>query len=196
MKTDQREHWVLMKGSGELGEDDAAALSEHLARDGELAAYARDANAIMSAARSALAVDGPAIEVITALTKRAAGELDLRPLPYARRCMKVLAYAATLAMAVGLWRFHLDAQRADRVGEIKAILGLAGTEVRTAVDPVAGGDSELTAMLQMLLQFEGLGLEDGQTGGLDLELLIPQEEEPPTALRWRSNLESLIQKYG
>ena len=166
MRSEQFEQWILLNESGELSRGDARVLAERLAHDVELAAFAHDADKIMHAARAALVVDGPSNDVILALKQCVAGVADLRPQPYARRVVKVLSYAAALVLALGLWRFQLDSQRADRIGEISAILGLASSGESTTSEFAERNDGELNAMAEMLLQLEGLGIEDVLGGSL------------------------------
>ncbi len=199
MKPEQLEQWILLRESGELSEADARTLSEHLADDPALAAYAADTQVLMDAAQDGLEVDGPGPECMASLKTKAFGATDLRPRPYARRVMRVLSYAAVLALALGLWRFHSHADLTDRVGALNAILSLTDTEQSTSLEDAGDSHEErLDALAQMLLEMEGLGMEDDswEDDAVDFDSLIPQEERPPTALQWNSSPGFPDQKYG
>ena len=196
MSERNEQDWVLLHESGEL--DETAQLSDALARDEALVDYTHDVRRLEALGREALTVDGPSDDLVAAVLREAASEVDLKPLPMSRVFVKVLAYAATLMLALGLWQFHDREQQAARVGEMQALLSLGATDNATTDHVASEDEDDLQALALMLLEMEGLAYEEEAQADYDIseETITQPVSLRPRATQGHNTLAFHARKYG
>ena len=143
-------------------------------------------------------MDGPSDDLVAAVLREAASEVDLKPLPMSRVFVKVLAYAATLMLALGLWQFHDREQQAARVGEMQALLSLGATDNATTDHVASEDEDDLQALALMLLEMEGLAYEEEAQADYDIseEAITQPVSLRPRATQGHNTLAFHARKYG
>jgi hypothetical protein len=167
MNRDELERRLLLAESGELGEAERLELAARLAADPEAAAW-RDRTAyLLAAARDALPSGTPS--AATRARIRAAAETRAARHPswhYRSLWLQGLAYAAAVALIVGVWQWRTPVSRhagrhVDRIAEMHALVAMTGAdEPRAAVPEKGDAETRLRALAQDLLSIEGLAPDD------------------------------------
>jgi len=183
MKCAESERAVLLGETGELPVKRKAELMEHLSNCRHCREYRADVRQIAETAAGPGLVSEPRPAVIarirSAAERRAAGHTPMLPMPVTR----ALAYAAVLAVLIGVWHVFPTNSRTERIREVNTILAMVSEQDHLPdldVTDAGGRDEALRALANQLLQMEGLAADDfteSTTG-----------EPGPTALRWRSTV--------
>ena len=182
MKCAESERAILLGETDELPERRKAELMEHLSDCRHCREYREDVRQITETAGGPGLVSEPRPAVIasirSAAERRATGHTLMLPMPMTR----ALAYAAVLAVLIGVWQVLPTNGRTERISEVSTILAMVSEYQLPELDvtDAAGRDEALRALANQLLQMEGLAADDFTES--------TTEEPGPTALRWRSTV--------
>lgn len=183
MNCDKAEKLILLADAGELGENEAGDLREHLACCGRCSAYQGELDGVR------IGVDSfepgwnePSREAVVEVIAEARASVPARIIPFPRaRGLAVAACAAIALIVAGIWYPNASGRLADsEAGDISMLLEVVGESEM----PDADYESALEELADRLLVMEGMDFSDG----LEEALLTPQPEEgSPTALQFHSN---------
>ncbi|MFC1452823.1 hypothetical protein ACFLSJ_05700 [Verrucomicrobiota bacterium] len=184
MKCETAERDILLAGTGELRGSGRDELESHLESCPRCRQYRQGVFHLGTAAREHLRAEGPDRSVLAAIRaaaeERHTGRVFFPGWPVAR----TLAYAAALALLVGVGVSLLPEPRTDRIGAIHDIMVMVSEEEDSGAEREAPDEPTLRALADQLLIMEGLAEDD-----LFEESAIPalREELPSTGLRSRSS---------
>ena len=169
MNCENFERDVLSAASGELPPREAGRLEAHLQACARCRAYREDVAALTSTARRALPGGEPSGATMAAIGRTAAEEAAARPTRLIRvnwLAARVLAYAAALAVALGiagLWHresHHVGIHEA-RISELSSVIHLvSGSGAAAPEMATAASETKLHALARELLALEGMAEEE------------------------------------
>ena len=189
MNCKRMEQWVLLAASGELSAGRARKLDAHLSVCHGCRQYRESAAALSAQAADGFCTAQPDALVMARIRAEAARRVaDHRVILFRRPAIQVLAYAACLAIILGVWRHVAVDEPAKRVDGARAIVALVSDSVleQSELHAAQEEDEALQALAADLLLMEGLSVDE--TAGLDALWDAPTEggEPSPTGLRDRS----------
>jgi hypothetical protein len=187
MNCNDIERLLLLRHSGEIRPDEAEALERHLSGCDACRKHDAELRALFGLAADSLPDDGPSRAVMENIDTYA-GRRIARKAPvlwFPRPVVRAVAYAAVLAIIVGVWSVvRLGDEPVLRIEKMHALV-LAVSESDGHENSAATGteglgvseDAEaLKALAQQLLLMEGFLTEDDSEG----DYIIPLEALPST----------------
>ena len=190
MKCGEAQREIPRLGDEDLADTRARELREHLARCPDCSAWADTVRGVEDMARRHLPAGEPPAHLLSRVREVALAEPQRgRVVRFPRLPLQWLAYAAGLALVLGVW-FMLRAatgnRRIERMADVASLVFPSENRDVTTSLPAAEAlkkEHRLHALGRQLLVMEGLDSEEQ----IELEALEPEasgDEEPsPTALR-------------
>lgn len=177
MNCEKAQHYLPLLDCGELTGRRRLRVEEHLSHCSQCTAYREDYRQLLAAAGNSVAEDGPAPAVMTRIRAHAREAVQSRPIIFRRPLVQVSAAAALLLVVLGTWSL-LPSQRtrADRIGDVHAILAIAA-DGEDLIAEQGDGDSDemLRGLAKQLLRMEGLVEDDtSETEFWEPQATIPQ----------------------
>ncbi|MBA4386837.1 MAG: hypothetical protein C0404_02580 [Verrucomicrobia bacterium] len=180
MKCKETEPLILLAESGELPAADREALEAHLKTCAQCAEYRLYVAGLTGLAKKALPAGEPSDLLVGRIMAEARSHAAPRVTSFRRPVLQILAYAAALAVAAGVWLMFKPAEngngRAKRIDHARAIVAMVtDQEVKNGLPAATAGDHDraLKALADQLLRMEGLSVEpidqDLSSYGIDPE---------------------------
>jgi anti-sigma factor RsiW len=208
MKCEEAQLKILLADSGELPPLEAAELEPHLSSCADCRQYRANAIGIISCARNNLVADGPSRAALARIRVAAGEHAPGRIVEFRFTAMRILAYAAALAVMLGSWfmvsKTESPASRAshsvmtanahsEQIGHINTIVAALSKEgYHQDVEEQQGESAkkpDIRELARQLLIMEGLAAEEAS----DTEVVTPDAELLPTDLP-ESNSSELLSK--
>lgn len=197
---------ILLRSSGEIGEEQKAGLVEHLAGCEACRAYSVDVSGLRQLMLDA-APDAPDALVAGVLSVRPVRQLDAVRFPWQRQLRWVtLAAAAGLMLFFGVWqafrgipgnRVNLDDSRGIRIAAISDFIFVMthpdGPQELEEGSESSGPAKDFETLAEQILATQGLDMDFAAELGEEVSLL---EEHLPTTLQWHNNPGLLSGRYG
>lgn len=192
---------VLLDQAGDLTPLARQTLERELAADGTRRHFQEEAAQVVGVAREALSRGGPSAATRAAIRQAAALRVEGgkgfagHPLQFPQRVLRLLAAAALLAVAFGLWVWAPPQRsqavaRSERLDSVSAIVALAATDEDDSEAWLAvadGGDAGgLDRLAQQLLSLQGMEMDVWSVAEED-SVVSPDGERTPTTLQWRNS---------
>ena len=196
---------ILLEHAGELPAGRKERLAEHVAGCAECRAWRDGLPGMLANASESLRRGEPDAWVMARIRAAAEERAARHPSVFRRPAGRVLAAAALLLIAVGVYVLRPRAPSHSRVDEVHAMLAVVAGNEALQVEPLAAEDAEalsvggmeretgqaaLRSLARQLLIMEGLAIEEGDI------LASPVEEPETTDLRWRRSPATVDPLYG